>query len=359
MKKFLIALLFVPFIFSFASCDDVIFDTIRDEVKLSSAKVTGDIKRVVRYKNNIFVCNGNIYYKPKDSKSSIWIKHTRPESSLYDICADENYLYAVSLTFIKDEDGYNVASKRNLWCYSEENGWKQVSLPDSTIGVYSPYFSFTLMCTNSPQESHRFAYMRYGSTVYKLNGTSTTTVNSADVKLTPGSQQKLSNVHSCVYSEVNDTVVMTDFYTMTSNELETGSNPTPCIYTGSTSSLFYSTDGGDNWSTVLLSSGHLVTALACTSDYMLIGTNKGIEHVAMEGVVPTNVSLDFITNAASALSSYYQINSLLTIDSSLSELTSTIYATMDFESNSSGSTTSMDSVGLWAYYPTTMEWNRE
>ncbi|MBQ7157901.1 MAG: hypothetical protein IJS09_00540, partial [Treponema sp.] len=51
----------------FMSCNDVIFSTILDEVKLESAQVSGDINSIVRYtcddKEYLYLDNGNVWRK--------------------------------------------------------------------------------------------------------------------------------------------------------------------------------------------------------------------------------------------------------------------------------------------------------
>ena len=53
----------------FSGCQDPIFWNIRQEVKLEEATIYGDIFSIVRFKDKLFIANGNIYSKDKNANS--------------------------------------------------------------------------------------------------------------------------------------------------------------------------------------------------------------------------------------------------------------------------------------------------
>ena len=115
------------------------------------------------------------------------------------------------------------------------------------------------------------------------------------------------------------------------------------------------TDKTVDWTGVDLDCSTILS-LGVTSDYLLAGTSSGIVHTSLSNGIPaTNASTDFSTNADSALSSYYEISLILVIDSGKTEAGTTIFATAETQKSSA----SMNNVGLWGYYASENEWNRE
>lgn len=100
--------------------------------------------------------------------------------------------------------------------------------------------------------------------------------------------------------------------------------------------------------------------MALTSDFFIFGTAKsGLYRVRNDNGVPLGSTIDFSTNADVALGSPYMIRALYCMDPSKSELDAIIYATADFYGSRGSSTGSQDDVGLWSYYPSRGNWNRE
>ena len=100
----------------FSSCDGVIFHTIRDEVELADAKLSGDIQNIVRYKDEIFASTGEIYHRDTSDTKKDWASFTNPSSKyVFSLAADSDNLYALSVSLEEDDDGYNVAKSRTLF----------------------------------------------------------------------------------------------------------------------------------------------------------------------------------------------------------------------------------------------------
>ena len=397
----------------FSSCDGVIFSTIREEVKLSDAKVSGDISTIVRYQldgvENAFVSNGEIYNRSiatnvnaagesvsefidSIANSKIdWSDFKNPNGDhVFALAADSNYLYAATIAIEEDDDGKNVGTTRTLWCYSDGE-WSALF-----TAAYSDSTPFTLFCTNSPKSENRTAYFRYVTkvtlsvdgvdksytipVVYELNGTEKlktihTTETSTDETLEGGYIYKTSDNYPVgTYSETapastddisnlmtvsacasfGGTVYFTSNYAMITNEDAT--TDATYIYYSSGDNVYYSTDAS-TWTAVDLDCD-TIYSLGVTLDYLLAGTDSGIVHTkwATETpFVPAAGNNDFSTNADSTLSSYYEVSAILVVDPLQSEYGGTIFAT----SETSSSSASLNNVGLWSYYASEKEWNRE
>ncbi len=334
----------LPLLFS---CHGVIFDTIRDEVKLADAVISGDIQNIIRYQDDIFVSTGKISYRSVNSEvadKKIELKSFQsPSGHIYSLAADSSNLYAASVTIEEDDDGYNVGTKRTLWCYNGTE-WKSIWT--------KPYNKndAILFCTNSPKPENRHAYFRYGSTVYELTGEEL-----GETGMTIGSAEEdnstipTASTKSCTV--LGSTVYFSSSYSMASNE--TPVSDSTYIYRSKGDSIYYKTADSD-WASSDLDCD-TIYSIAITKDYLLAGTDSGIVHTPLTECIPSSGTADFSTNADSTLSSYYKIPYLLVLDSSLTELQASIFASCVTASTSA----SLNNVGLWSYFATTGEWNRE
>lgn len=330
----------------FFSCHGVIFDTIRDEVKLADAKISGDIQNIIRYQDDIFVSTGKISYRSvseelADKKVGL-SSFPSPSGLIYSLAADSSNLYALSVTIEEDDDGYNVGTKRTLWTYNGTE-WKSI-----WTKPYTSKYAAILFCTNSPKKENRHAYFRYGSTVYELTGEELgetgMSIGADDNSTVPTESTK-----SCAI--LGSTVYFSSSNAMTSNE--TPVTDSTYIYRSKGDNIYYKTADSD-WAYSDLGCD-TIYSIAITKDYLLAGTGSGIVHTTLDDGVPSSGTADFSTNADSTLSSYYEVPYLLVLDSSLTELQASIFASCVTSSTSA----SINNVGLWSYFATTGEWNRE
>lgn len=362
--KFLFAAILSVSFFAFLSCQDVIFDEIRNEVKLDDANVQGSIGSVVRYKDDIYVATGIIWHQSKEETSAKWVKLDGiPGGIIYQIAADSENIYACSLTFKDDDDGHNDPDQRTLYKY-DGSAWTALF----SVG-YSSSNAFFVFCTNTPKEANRKAFFRYGSNVYEL---SSSVAETTDIKswsaLTDSSytiarssvlsqslssgETLISNVRSATYL---NGVILSTCSASTSNETE--DKDATYAYTASGDDIYYSTDGTD-WKDVGTDS-HDILSIGFSQNFMLLGTSEGIQHVAITDNVPEKATQGFDNNAASALSSYYEVPALLVVDPSQSEYNTPIFASVEFDGSSSSTSATLDNVGLWGYYQGKGEWNRQ
>ena len=127
--------------------------------------------------------------------------------------------------------------------------------------------------------------------------------------------------------------------------------------------------------TTVLDVGEDISCLAMTKDSLFIGrADYTLTSTYTGGVVKMSVNADgtpvlnsnnsaylssFTTNASIQLSSSYQIFTLLVADPSKAELDSIIYSSIGFKSSGTSTAVNYKNVGLWAYYPSRGNWNRE
>lgn len=116
--------------------------------------------------------------------------------------------------------------------------------------------------------------------------------------------------------------------------------------------------------------GGSVISLAVTNDSLLCGTgtNRFYESSSSAGKGIYKASLvngklagigTFVTNADSVMKSPYMVRALLCADPSRNEVETSLYSSVDFIYTPASAGTNIDNRGVWAYYPTRGNWNRE
>lgn len=348
-SKILISLSIVSGLF-LTGCNDPIFSEIRDEVSLTESKVAGDIKSIIRYQDLLYVTNGDIMIKdPSYNFHTPWIKTLAPlTGSAYNLAADKDYLYAIAVLFVDNGNGYNIPTYRYIYYY-KDNSWNLIQ-----TYTYNATEEFVLFCTNSPNPEHRKAFVRVGTTVYELNGANMKAVTTSDYGTVSQSAR------SCIWfkgtaGDGHNNIVFSDSVSITSNE--TKYTDSTILYKPTGSFIGYSTDG-TNWNYLSMGTDDIYT-VAYTSDFLMLGTEEGIAHSAITDGIPYPGTTKYLTNADSALSSYYEIWALLAVNPEKSEYETVSFAATDFSGSSSSTSASTKNIGLWGYYPSDRKWNRE
>ncbi len=375
-KMFFRIILFVPFLLILTnSCSDPIFSSIRDEVELEDADVSGAIYSIVRYKDDLYTQNGKIYkklYEDLESSHS-WSEFEKPPVSatypyVNKLAADSNYLYA-QVTKINSDDmeGENVNSGSEIWCWNGET-WQQVSILESGNETATTVFTknkAALFCTNAVQDAHRIAYINYKNIVYKLNGTTVSVVaglstNSSD----DNSTVPYSNSRNCAY--YNGSVYFTSEAAMVTNE--TLYSDATCIYRVNGDTAIYYKIGNGDWAK-WYSVDYTIYSLAITNgdtsesgaNAVIAGTAAGVWVLIVnsDGTYGGDYTGSF-KNTSSTLNSYYRIFSALVVDPSDTLFDSTIYVSADYAGSSSNTSASTKNRGLWSFLGSTRpSWNRE
>lgn len=322
----------------FSSCQDPIFWNIRQEVKLEEATILGDIFSIVRFKDKLFIANGNIYSKDKNANShGQWSKMNGPAGHVLTVAADSHYVYALSVTSRKnDSEGEMELESRKLYYSSDGNSWKEVSgitLSNLKSDVVK------LLCTNSPKDDHRYAYIRNKNNVYNLNG------SSASSSAESGADSALS----CVYANGNvkfysEEAACTD---------ETESSDATAIYYSSSSNLKRVNADGSSEKTVVNGIRSTIYGIAVMKDSVLVTTAGGTALVARD----SGTEIQF-ANLQSTLSTLYESRSCLAVDPSLNAHDCAVYAGLSVKGTGSNSAL-FTHEGLWSYYPARGKWNIE
>ena len=382
----LAALALLPIIFS--GCFDPIFFEIRKDVTPEEATVSGVIQQITRFtegSTEYILCvadNGLRYKNAVDETHGSWSSMSLPFESLqFDyfanvfsgeypiaVAADSSNIYLASLKFEYNSDsGTNDPSEIIVRTTSSINGsWSKVYSDTSTCFTTNSYYGyrnidFNLFCTNSPNKEHRYAYIREGEeTLYKLSGTSKSKVESDN---TCTDTEAAKNWNSAVYYKSTDKVLFFNTTAVTSDE--TSSEEPKTVYYAVGTALYYSTSLDEPaFSKSSLDVGYTIRCLAVCSDCLLMGRSNttagygGIAKTTLKDGVPEKLS-SFASNAAYQLSTSYLITALLNATPEKSESDSVLYAATAIATAGTSSNSSYNNVGLWSYYPSRGNWNRE
>ena len=322
----------------FSGCQDPIFWNIRQEVKLEEATIYGDIFSIVRFKDKLFIANGNIYSKDKNANShGQWSKMNGPAGHVLTVAADSSYVYALSVTSRKnDSEGEMELDSRKLYYSSDGNSWKEVSgitLSSSKSDVVK------LLCTNSPKVDHRYAYIRNKNNVYELNGSSASS----------SAESGAGSALSCVYAK--DGVKFYNAEAACTDETET--IDATAIYYSSGSDLKRVKISDSSETTVVNGIRSTVYGIAVMKDSVLVTTAGGTALVARD----SGTEIQF-ANLQSTLSTLYESRACLAVDPGVNALDAAVYAGLCVKGTGSNSAL-FTHEGLWSYYPARGKWNIE
>ncbi|WP_027728612.1 hypothetical protein [Treponema sp. C6A8] len=325
------------------------------------------------------------------------------------VLTDSTNIYLLTCVYFDDNDEGTVAPKTvKLWTaelssFDTAGSWTCINESTSETAkqifkVYKNkdsgyyYSAFCIFSTNTIKPENRHVYVRSGKHGAWYSGKSKN-ISSSELttpvlyEVTPSGLNPVTtypiafdaalysdgyknNICSAAY--FND---KTNFFcspAVVTNESSAKTKTTPdFVYYSNGSTLYYSKkpSTGD-WPTYSGSIGasHNISALAVCADSILIGmgnttvystsTSGGITHSYLNGGVPTGTTT-FSTNATSQISSGYIVYSLLNEDPAENETDSALYASIGFCGSGSSNAVSYSSIGLWSYYKSRGNWNRE
>lgn len=408
MKKIIKFLIINTLIlFTLTACHDPIFYSIMNDVPPEESTVSGVVNCITRYSVNdseFLVINANDglkYKKLNENQHGKWITYKNIPFSLHHyeyygaghvghqlikVVADSETLYLISVEYTNDEiEGIVAPKAAHIWAKTmtlDTNGnwdttgnWTEITGKRSDdkelLQFYKSgdlyYSSFNVFSTNSPIKTHRNVFIKsqVSSTEYwKLenktlsNVTSTVTANVKD-------SDNTTDVDGASY--IGNTIYFFNTSALCSNETYT-SNATK-IYFGkeNTDELYYF--DGSSVSSKILNVGEDISCMAVTKDFLLIGrssakdessTSGGIVKTALnDDGTPKNSLSSFSTNAQTQLSSSYIIYTLLAADPSLNETEGALYSSIGFKGSGNSTAVNFSNIGLWSYYPSRGNWNRE
>lgn len=402
MKRHItIVAVFAAFIFT--GCYDAVFQSIRNEIQLEEGTVKGFINSIVRFNSGsdeyLFLQNGRISYKKAaDSYHGAWNEAANQPAGVsfnfysssfsgthfFGLAADTQYVYALGYEpGLNDIGGRNVPKAVKLYCCQTVNGeWKEVIGVNQKIAEYithlnSSYYmtdaSIHLFCTNSPNPvnpANRKAYIRIGgggASSAKCNTNYGTDGNGGIIQLngtndgTPIAKGAdgagLSTLSALYY---NGKVNFLDYLAAGTNE--TASSPATYVYYASSETLYsFPVSSPGTKTSASLSTSKDIISMAVTSDSILLGTNgNGIFRVTHNTAgKPASSTSSFSTNAQSVMYSPYIVRTLFCVSPDLNETATTLYASLQFRYTAQSASADYGNVGLWSYYPTRGNWNKE
>jgi hypothetical protein len=371
----------------FSSCHDDLYGAINSEVQLEKNGLQGDVVSFIHYKNSIVLANGYIYYKTNQpssvtgKKNGQWNKAASPDytkgdydvpATTYFLASDENHLYALTYVWMEDEDdGNNTPKSAKLYVTDgdPESGlsWTQIDL--SSLGVTDYSFGNVKVLFDNQKVSWtgttaslsgRNAYARIRTSsksaykIYKLNGTGAPTEVSITASNSIGSDET-NSISACSF---NGNDYFSQYYSMAANDSYiyiTKTKSTSSGHVSGDSSIYYSSDGS-NFAEADVDEGSILS-LAFTADYVLIGTSGGLYRVPLYGGIPAGGSKKFSNNGNSIITEY--VFKVFVLDSSKAEGQTDEYAVSTIYGSISSSSDAWSDTGLYAYYPSRDEWNRD
>lgn len=328
------------------------------------------------------------------------------------IVADSEYLYILSCTYKNDNDeGTVVPDVLYLRCakLTSTNGvnldaanWTVLNSSKSgdvnaifkiykysSTGYY--YSAFSLISTNAVNPAHRKVFIRSGKH-QAVNTTNSIIRTTKYYEVTPGKTNPLTefkpqyawygsskltdldndrldrNIYSAVWYNneyvffINQSAVTNEYCILSTN---TYVDPT-FVYYGSGSSLCWLTNGAYGGS---IGATRNISALAVCADSILIGmgttdpwngisTYGGITKSNLNNGIPTGTT-SFKTNAEAQITSGYHVFALLNVNPAETETSSALYAAIGIAGTGSSTGVAYSNIGLWSYYPSRGNWNRE
>lgn len=388
------------------SCFNPVYYEIRKDVKPEAGTISGNILQITRttVDNQEFLvlyANEGIRYKQKDlSEHGAWKTFDNPPcksvvfdnvSQTYDgeqvlnLFSDKNTLYAITAKYkYNTEIGTSNVDYLKLYAtqlhldesdsagltWSTKKGWELII--DDTEKTYFPLSgadsssdyqssNFSVFQTNSPIAEHRKVFIRSGnSTYYELSGMQTPV--SVSVTLT-GAESGSAN--SAVY--FNGEVLF--FNSLASTTNETYDSEATRFYFGKDNILYANKSANSKETDKFCDAEYTISSLSVCADAILIGRGRfGNDSTTTGGITKTSLDesgtpgtslVSFDTNASFQLSTAYLINCIVNSSPEKSETESSFYSSVSIKGTGTSTGASFRNLGLWSYYPSRGNWNRE
>lgn len=406
------SIIFLTTIF-FTGCYDPVFYEVMNDVKPEEATVSGIINSISRFTVNdkeflVLAANKGIRYKNVENEDhGSWkVVQSLPfETQHFDydasehkgqqiikIMSDSSALYLITASYKNfDNLGTTGTSHISVWgnknitlsddgetWISSKNDWK--CIVSDTDNKYFPFYfdsdyqisAFSVFQTNAPQKENRKAFIRSGDAkassddykavkYYELSYDGIKDITIAKVE-----DSETNNASSAVF--FNDEYLFFNSIASTTNETYT--KPATRIYYGNNEDLYYNSVAGEKGNYVsTLNAGNSISTIAVCSDAILIGRATyvsdgataygGIVKTTNTDGVPGSALFDFDTNAEFQLSSAYLINVIINATPDKSEKESSLYSSISFYGSGTSANVNFNNIGLWSYYPSRGNWNRE
>lgn len=390
-----------------ASCFNPVYYEIRKDVKPEEGTISGNISQITRTTVDdqeflVLYANEGIRYKQKDlSEHGAWKIFDNPpcaKSVVFDkisqkyvgeqvvsIFSDKDTLFAITakykyntelgttnVDYMKvygtqlhldetDSSGHTW-STNNEWTLIIDDTEKKI-FPFAGADSSSDYQSseFAIFQTNSPKAEHRKVFIRSGnSTYYELSGMQSPV--SVSVTLTG---EESGSANSAVY--FNGEVLF--FNSLASTTNETYDSEATRFYFGKSNELYANKSANSKETDKYCDAEHTISSLAVCADAILIGRGRfGNDSTTTGGITKTSLDesgtpgtslVSFDTNASFQLSTAYLINCIVNSSPEKSETESSFYSSVSIKGTATSTGASFRNLGLWSYYPSRGNWNRE
>ncbi|WP_407400689.1 hypothetical protein [Treponema sp.] len=350
----------------FTSCHDNIYALIEKEVAIDNSGLNGDISRIVRSGNHLFLANGRVYGKENKPLSQIgrgnWKSLSMPVSGSSDfnvsnrvdwLAADDTYVYALASFYEEDDNGANDNYKRQVYAADASDfpalKWQLV---EGTTGN----IPHTKIIFDNQASSGRNAYVTLNGKVCKLSGTTAPTPETISSTYCIGDTTS-SAIMNCVKFKGKD--YFSKYYALTAND--TFIYYTETYTSGSTNSANYAdtiyyTDNPSAGTTGNFNTHSGVLCLTLTKDYLFYGTTGGLERTLLDAEKKPIAVHSFGNNGNSVISEHVYM--VYAYDQNEPMANTDLYCASTIYASISSSSDSYENIGLYAC-PAGSDWNRD
>lgn len=392
-----------------SSCFNPVYYEIRKDVKPEEGTISGNISQITRTTVDdqeflVLYANEGIRYKQKDlSEHGAWKIFDNPpcaKSVVFDkisqkyvgeqvvsIFSDKDTLFAITarykyntelgttnvdymkvygtqLHLDKTDSSGHTWSTNNEWTLIIDDTEKKI-FPFAGADSSSDYQSseFAIFQTNSPIAEHRKVFIRSGNsnpTYYELSGIQQPVTTNVIIT---GKESDIAN--SAVY--FNGEVLFFESLASTTNE--TYDSEATRFYFGKNNELYANKSANSKETDKYCDAEHTISSLAVCADAILIGRGRfGNDSTTTGGITKTSLDengtpgtslVSFDTNASFQLSTAYLINCIVNSSPEKSETESSFYSSVSIKGTATSTGASFRNLGLWSYYPSRGNWNRE
>ena len=410
MKKTTLFIVLASIIF-ITGCQQPIYEAIREDVAPEEATVSGDITNITRYKIGseeylFLAADGGLRYKRADNAThGSWSKFPVPFSlNQYDydgstysgeqiltVLANSDYLYLITAKNAHTEiEGYTYPANIKLWgakitSTTAKTDWTLVTenntvlfpIAETEVSSSTTYYEskFRVFQTNAPQQAHRHAFVRsYNSTDKKWHYYELTGLDEFDESTMPA-EYTISGIIDPSPSSAEDYVPVATsvvyfngglkFFTSTVAATNETYDADADLYFYSDSNTLYYNDSDDTTTSRSLEGKTTIYSLATTADSIIIGYGYPGSNTSTpksggigRAVYNADGNLEITTfdnNATFQITSSYIVLALINATPDKTESESNLYAAITFYGTGSG----FSNIGLWSYYPSRGNWNRE
>ena len=159
------------------------------------------------------------------------------------------------------------------------------------------------------------------------------------------------------------------FESLASTTNETYDSEATRFYFGNNNKLYANKEANSEEISEFCDAENTISSLATCADSILIGRGKfgndsstygGIAKTTLDvNGTPGNQLISFDTNASFQLSTAYLINCIINTSPEKKETASSFYSSVSIKGTATSTGASFRNLGLWSYYPSRGNWNRE